>query len=227
MSTHFWRTHLADTYTPWVLFRHGTCIVGEVEGPTDDPAARAAEFLARYGVVHAGTDSGDFNVVSAPGGRLVTFYRPEMFVYVSHDEVGPQFDDLTAGLTGRARRAADAEAPSVAHAAVARAAPPPCACLDGPGRQLSPLRELGMDDHYAEASVLACRVCGRRWLRYFFENEAISRSGRWYLGHIPTAVALGITAPAAKRALEQAPYYFAGGSYYDGEIGRMAGKINL
>lgn len=227
MSIHFWCTLLADSYTTWVLFRHGTCVVGEVEGTrADDPAARAAAFLARYGPVQAGTDAGDFDVVAAPGGRLVTFYRPEMLGYVSHADVPPEQDDLLAGVVGRARRDADAKAPRVAHAHAARAAPP-CACLDAPGRHLSPQRELGMDSHYAEATVLACRVCGRRWLRYQYENAAISRSGRWYLGHIPTAAALGLTAPAAKRALEQAPYYFAGGSYYGGEIGRMAGAIHL
>jgi hypothetical protein len=222
---HVWRALLVDSYTTWVLFRHGTCVL--LDQPADDPAAWAAEHLARYGRVQPGTDTADFNVVPAPGGRLVTCYRPEILVYIGDDEVPPDQDDLLAGLLGRKRRHDDAAAPRTTHAEIARARPPHCACLDVPGKQLSPRRELGMDSHYAEASVWACRVCGRRWLRYFYENEAITGSGRWYLGHITPARALGITANEARQALSGLEWYHAGGSYFDGRAGRGSGDILL
>ncbi len=221
----FWRALLADSYATWVLFRHGTCVI--LDPPGDDPAGRAAAFLRDNGPVVTGTNAADFDVVPAPGGRLITCYRSEILVYVSHADAPPEQDDLVVGLIGRKRRHEDAQAPRPIHVAAARARQPHCACLNAPGKHLSLQRELGMDSHYAEPSVWACRVCGRRWLRYFYENEAFSRSGRWYLGHVPVAIALGLTADGAKRALETLPWYFSGGSYYDGRISRSSGKILL
>ena len=220
-----WQSLLADAYITWVLFRYGTCVIPEPPG--DSPAERAVTTLREYGPVQVGTDSADFNVVAAPGGRLVTCYRPDILVFVSHRDVPPEKDDLVAGLLGRLLRDQDAQAPRPEHVEIIRTAKPACACLDGPGKQLRILRELGMDSHYAEATVLGCRVCGRRWLRYFYENEAISRSGRWYLGHIPTARALGLVAGEARRVLERLEWYHAGGSYFDGQAGRGSGEIRL
>lgn len=220
-----WRALLDDSYTSWVLFRHGTCVV--LDAPDDEPAARAAALLRNYGPVQAGTDSADFNVVPAPGGRLVTCYRPEILVFAGEDEAPPGEDDLLVGLAGRARRARDAAELVPVYVAVAGHGPPACACRDAPGKQLRVWRELGMDAAYAEATVLVCRACGRRWLRYFYENEAITGSGRWYLGHIPAARALGMTAHEARQVLAGLAWYHTGGSYFDGRIGRGAGKIML
>ena len=221
----FWRAHLTDSYTTWVLFPLGTCVI--LDPPGDDPAGRAAAYLGEYGPVVPGTDTADFNVVPAPGGRLVTCYRPDILVFISHDDAPPEKDDLAVGLIGRLIRDEDAHAARPQHVAIARHAPPPCACLHAPGKQLARRRDLGMDSHYAEAGIWACRVCGRPWLRYFYENEAFSHSGRWYLGQIPVAVALGLTAHGAKRALESLPWYFSGGSYFDGQTGRSSGIIML
>lgn len=220
-----WRDLLADTYATWVLFRHNTCVI--LDKPADDPAGLATALLRHYGPVQVGTNTADFNVVPAPGGRLVTCYRPDILLFVSHAEAPPEQDDLFAGLAGRARRARDAAEPVIRHVAAVRLAQPPCACLDAPGKQLAIRRELGMDNHYSEAAVLACRVCGRRWLRYHYELEAESRSGRWYLGQIPVARSLGITAGEAKGELEHIAWYHTGGSYFGGRIGRGQGEIYL
>jgi hypothetical protein len=43
-------------------------------------------------------------------------------------------------------------------------------------------KELGMDGRFAQVSLLVCSRCGQQWLRYSYEVEAFSASGRWYLG---------------------------------------------
>lgn len=101
-----------------------------------------------------------------------------------------------------------------------------CACLETPYANLSWDEELGMDDSYAEVSVLVCRVCGRHWLRYYYANEAFTASGRWYLGVISPAQLSDLTAVNAKSLLEGLGWYFYGGSFYDGRTGKASGAIN-
>jgi hypothetical protein len=99
-----------------------------------------------------------------------------------------------------------------------------CHCLDEPLRSLTAARWLGTDERYAEVSLMVCADCGRRWLRYFFEIEAFSRSGRWYLGLIESD--RDPTAGEARALLESLPWYHYGGSYYDGRTGRASGPID-
>lgn len=103
----------------------------------------------------------------------------------------------------------------------------PCGCLAAPGDTLLTLKELGLDSRLAEASILVCRVCGRRWLRYFYEVEAFTGSGRWYLGHVTPEQASALTAEGAKGALEGLDWYYYGGSYFGGRSGRTAGEVLL
>jgi len=84
-----------------------------------------------------------------------------------------------------------------------------------------------MDDHYAEVSLLVCSSCGQRWLRYFYELEAFTASGRWYLGAITGEQAARLTAENAKATLESLNWYFYGGSYYWGKSGKTSGRIWL
>ena len=84
-----------------------------------------------------------------------------------------------------------------------------------------------MDDHYAEVSLLVCSSCGQRWLRYFYELEAFTASGRWYLGAITGEQAARMTAESAKATLESLNWYFYGGSYYWGKSGKTSGRIWL
>jgi hypothetical protein len=86
---------------------------------------------------------------------------------------------------------------------------------------------MGLDGRLAEVSLKVCHVCGRHWLRYFYEVEAFSRSGRWYLGQITAETAAGLSVEQAKTILEGLPWYFYGGSYFDGRVGKSSGPIHL
>lgn len=84
-----------------------------------------------------------------------------------------------------------------------------------------------MDGNFAEISLLVCSVCGQHWLRYFYEIEAFTASGRWYLGTIDRQQASHLTAQNAKAVLESLRWYFFGGSYYGGQVGKSSGVIFL
>jgi len=102
-----------------------------------------------------------------------------------------------------------------------------CGCSAVPYRHLTDARELGMDSRFAEASVLVCRECGRHWLRYFYEVEAFTGSGRWYLGAIPPEQASRLGPEEAKATLEGLSWYYYGGSYFEGRSGKTSGTIPL
>ena len=102
-----------------------------------------------------------------------------------------------------------------------------CGCFTTPYNFLVDEKELGMDDNYATVSLLICPVCGQPWLRYFYEIEAFTASGRWYLGAITTEQASSMTVANAKATLESLGWYFYGGSYYHGRSGKTSGKIYL
>jgi len=87
--------------------------------------------------------------------------------------------------------------------------------------------DLGMDANLAEVSLLVCPLCSRRWLRYFYEMEAFTGSGRWYLGTITVKQAKQFTTEDAKTILENLDWYYYGGSYYMGHTGKTRGKILL
>jgi hypothetical protein len=105
--------------------------------------------------------------------------------------------------------------------------PDECGCLAAPQKFLVTERELGMDERYGEVSVLVCRACGRRWLRYFYEVEAFTASGRWFLGALTPHQAGSLTAENASSILEGLKWYWYGGSYFAGRTGRGTGKIPL
>jgi hypothetical protein len=102
-----------------------------------------------------------------------------------------------------------------------------CSCFTAPQDFLVSDKELGMDEDFAEVSILICLLCGQDWLRYFCELEAFTASGRWYLGAIPAEQAARLAAADAKVALEALSWYFYGGSYYGGRSGRASGRILL
>ena len=102
-----------------------------------------------------------------------------------------------------------------------------CGCFTKPEDFLVTNFELGMDGSFAEVSLLTCARCGQRWLRYFYEMEAFTASGRWYLGAITGEQASHLTADNAKAVLEGLGWYIYGGSYYEGKRGRASGRIFL
>ena len=97
-----------------------------------------------------------------------------------------------------------------------------CACLAGTMTVHDyDATELGMDGRYADVAIHRCRRCGRRWLHYHLEDEAMSRSGRWYRGLLKPGEQA--TVESAATQLQEMADYFAGGSYYDGKIHRRSG----
>ena len=101
-----------------------------------------------------------------------------------------------------------------------------CPCYLTPNRNLVTLRDYGMDEHYAEISLLVCPDCDTKWLRYLLEAEGFTASGRWYLGVVSEEAVTRLTAGNASSILEGLDWYFLGGSYYGGRIGRSSGNIH-
>lgn len=102
-----------------------------------------------------------------------------------------------------------------------------CNCYTTPFKHLETIRELGMDSYFADVSILICRECGQHWLKYAYELEAFSNSGRWFFGAISPEQRASLTAESAKTILEGLDWYVYGGSYYDGRGGRASGPILL
>ncbi len=102
-----------------------------------------------------------------------------------------------------------------------------CACFAVPLSHLLSAKELGLDSRFAEVSLLVCRDCGQHWLRYFYEVEAFTNSGRWYLGAITPEQFATLTCAQAKDVLARLNWYYYGGSYYAGRSGKTAGEIVL
>ncbi len=102
-----------------------------------------------------------------------------------------------------------------------------CECLTNPARDLASLHELGLDERYRQISVLACPACGQFWLKYLYENEGFTASGRWYLGAINAEQFSSLTLQNAISTLEKLDWYFVGGSYYGGQVSKSLGKILL
>jgi hypothetical protein len=84
-----------------------------------------------------------------------------------------------------------------------------------------------MDDRYGDVTTLVCNICGRHWLRYHYELESFSGSGRWYLGPVTAEQAVAMTAGQAKETIERMDWRFFGGSYFDGHTGRSNGETTL
>ena len=105
--------------------------------------------------------------------------------------------------------------------------PEPCHCLKSPSGRLVLTAELGMDQHYAEVSVFSCPDCWQSWLRYAYELEAFSHSGRWYLGAIRREQFASLSVENARPMLERLGWYYYGGSSFHGKQGTSSGKISL
>ena len=102
-----------------------------------------------------------------------------------------------------------------------------CGCFRDPNQFLNVEKELGMDGHFSEVSLLNCSICGQKWLRVFYGIEAFTASGRWYLGAINLEEASNLTSMNAKNTLESLTWYFYGGCYFGGMSGKTSGKNYL
>ncbi|MBD2464110.1 hypothetical protein H6G89_24210 [Oscillatoria sp. FACHB-1407] len=102
-----------------------------------------------------------------------------------------------------------------------------CRCLTGVFNSLEQIGAVHLDDRFAEVSIQICRQCGQPWLRYFYENEAFTASGRWYLAPLQPDELAQLKPENAKTILEAKPWYYCGGSYFDGRVSRTSGTIYL
>jgi len=102
-----------------------------------------------------------------------------------------------------------------------------CMCFTAPTSRLVGVKELGLDNQLAEVAVLICQDCGQHWLRYCYEVEAFTGSGRWYLGAITPEQFATLTGEQAKAVLEGLGWYYYGGSYFQGRNGRTSGTVML
>ena len=101
-----------------------------------------------------------------------------------------------------------------------------CACFEGEWQKRPRFdieRVTGTDARYAEITIERCTLCHSRWLHYLVEEEGISRSGRWFRGLISTDT--NVTAASAAQLLASLDWYWAGGSYFDGETHRRSGPL--
>lgn len=103
-----------------------------------------------------------------------------------------------------------------------------CACAGGKfGGSGFERKELGMDRYYGEVSLHRCKRCRRLWLHYYYVNESFSKSGRWYHGLVPRKLEDSISCENALEILGKLDWYYCGGSFYDGKIGKGRGRIDL
>jgi hypothetical protein len=100
-----------------------------------------------------------------------------------------------------------------------------CMCFQTPDPYLVLEGERGMDKFYGIVSLWVCSLCGQHWLKYLFELEAFTGSGRWYLGPIMEEQASQVTAHNARAILSGLEMYLYGGSYFGGDIGRSVGPL--
>lgn len=96
---------------------------------------------------------------------------------------------------------------------------PACRCLTPPFHYTDfESRAVGIDEtggRFAEVTIERCLSCDQKWLRYFFEQEAFSRSGRWYLVPVSDAEATSVTATTALELMARRRWHFYGGSFFD------------
>ncbi len=101
---------------PWVVFRHGTCVI-LMEGASskEDATTKATQIITEYGPVYPGTYTADFNVTenSAAQGIIVTCWHNDVLSFVGKDE--GEDNMLVNALIGRSKRDEDGRSPEVLH----------------------------------------------------------------------------------------------------------------
>ena len=101
-----------------------------------------------------------------------------------------------------------------------------CACFNSHSRPGPAFHDLFRTQFHIDVSLAQCTTCSQNWCRLFYEQEAFSRSGRWYLGAITESQARHINKENAILTLEALEWYWYGGSYFD-RVGISSGKIHL
>jgi len=82
---------------------------------------------------------------------------------------------------------------------------------------LSIMTQIGIDERngrFAEITLNTCKHCSTKWLRYFAEFEAFSKSGRWYRGIVQEKDLPQIKPDNAVEYLEELDWFIYGGSHF-------------
>ncbi len=87
--------------------------------------------------------------------------------------------------------------------------------------------EIGEDAFGAEVSLNTCKACGLVWLNYLIEEPQFSRSGRWWRVPLPPEQSDRLSANAARQFLEQQPWCFVGGSFFESTGHEVLGPIKV
>lgn len=107
-----------------------------------------------------------------------------------------------------------------------------CGCLTPPLYKAN-FKEKRLSGHdetnnrFGEVSIETCKECGNKWLHYFVEYEAFSKSGRWYRGVITDEVSKSVTPQNSVAILEGLDWWVRGGSYFNGIIRKGRGHLKL
>jgi len=101
-----------------------------------------------------------------------------------------------------------------------------CGCMTPPFHHWDfDTQDLGVTSSYGEIQIETCKSCGTKWLRYFWEHEAFTASGRWYKGIVDDSSLPTLTPENCVKYLESLPWYIYGGSYFNTMGKRGSGSI--
>ena len=107
--------------TKFVLFKNDTVVVltGNEDITSEDVAEDAKEVMSNFGPVFVGSPAGDYRVIEPANvpGWIVAGHYPNMFVYVSPEEIQTvhHSNGLIIGHYGRGKRDKDGRNPEVIH----------------------------------------------------------------------------------------------------------------
>lgn len=110
-----YRKIIKGSQKSWVLFENGTCVI--LMKPESDLKQQAIELLRQWGPVRIASPAGDITVqhLSEYPGYMVYGHHPDIIVYVSPTDAGPNAHDAEIGLLGRSRRDKDGHSLQVIH----------------------------------------------------------------------------------------------------------------
>jgi hypothetical protein len=103
-----------------------------------------------------------------------------------------------------------------------------CDCEHVHPGQHSDATDLGVDlrnGRRGQVTLHRCASCGASWLHYYVEYEAFGHSGRWFCGRVDDERSKQLSAANAIGTLAGLPWYWAGGSYFGGEVGKGTGPV--
>jgi len=106
--------------TNWALFSNGTFVIIHEASNEADLIDKAINYMKRYGVVHAGSQAGDFNINEIFKEKLwlVGFgsWAEHMYTLVYPEDLEQQnHNHLIVGMCGRTKRHKDSQELKIIH----------------------------------------------------------------------------------------------------------------